>query len=132
MRVSHRRAFNAGDAQEERMAGWDDVRRIALALPEVRESTWYGTAAFKVRDKGFARLKEDGENMVLRCNLFERKFLLEDFPAVFHITDHYRDYPAVLVRLAAVSEEQLRERVEASWRTQAPARVVEAYDRGQG
>ena len=114
------------------MADWSDVRRIALALPEVEESTWWNTPSFRVRKKSFARLKEDGENIVLLCNLFERKFLLDDFPEVFHITDHYRDYPAVLVRLAAVSEEQLREAVESAWRTQAPRRVLEAYDKERG
>lgn len=113
------------------MADFEDVRRIALALPEVEESTWFGTPSFKVRTKSFARLREDGENLVLMCNLFERQFLLDDFPEVFHITDHYRDYPAVLVRLAAIGGEQLAERVEAAWRLKAPKRLVEAYDRGR-
>jgi hypothetical protein len=111
------------------MASYEDVRRIALALPEVEESTWFGTPSFKVRKKSFSRLWEDGETLVLRCNLFERGYLLEDFPEVFYITDHYRDYPAVLVRLAAIPLDQLRERVEAAWRTQAPKKVLHAYDR---
>ncbi|HYW11223.1 MAG TPA: MmcQ/YjbR family DNA-binding protein [Longimicrobium sp.] len=111
---------------------FDEVRRVALALPGVEEGTSYGTPAFRVRGKFFARLREDGESLVLKCNLFERQFLVDDLPAVFYITDHYRDYPAVLVRIPAVTPELLRERMEASWRIVAPKKLIAELDERAG
>lgn len=111
---------------------FDEVRRIALALPGAEEGTSYGTPAFRVRGKFFCRLREDGETLVLKCNLFERTFLLDDLPDVFYITDHYRDYPAVLVRMSAVTPELLRERMETSWRIVAPKKLVAELDARAG
>lgn len=108
---------------------FDEVRRMAMALPEVEEGTWYGTPGFHVRRKFFLRLKEDGESIVLRINRFEREYLLEAEPGAFFVTDHYRDYPAVLARLAAVAPERLQPRIEDAWRMMAPKRLVDAWDR---
>ena len=107
---------------------WDDVRRLAMELPGAEEGTSYRTPAMKVRGKLFARLKEDGETVVLRVNFHERALLLEAEPDVFYITDHYRDYPDVLVRLPAVSEEVMRARLEDSWRLVAPPKLVAQLD----
>jgi hypothetical protein len=111
-----------------RGADWDAVRRIALALPGVEDGTSYGTPALKVKNKLMIRLKEDGETIVLFVNLFERPYLLEAEPDLFYITDHYRDWPTVLLRLRAVTEARLREAVVESWRFRAPPKLVAAYD----
>ncbi|MBS2027211.1 MAG: MmcQ/YjbR family DNA-binding protein [Deltaproteobacteria bacterium] len=87
---------------------YDDVRELARAFPGVEEGTSYGTAALKVKGKLIARLKEDGETLVLKTDLFEREVLLSAAPEVFFITDHYAAYPWVLVRLAKIKPEQLR------------------------
>jgi hypothetical protein len=110
-------------------ADWDAVRRIALALPGVEEGTSYGTPALKVKGKFMARLKEDGETLVLKMSIFERPYLLEAEPDLFFITDHYREWPAVLLRLPVVTEPRLREAVLDSWRCVAPPKLVAAYDR---
>lgn len=104
------------------------VRKFALALPDAQESTSYGTPAFKVRGKLFARLHDSGESLVVKVDLDEREILLRADPKSFHITDHYLRYPYMLVRLAAVSEAALRERLEESWRRSAPKRLVAAFD----
>lgn len=109
----------------------DEVRRMALALPGAEEGTSYGTCAFFVKRKLFARLREDGESLLLKCNLFERQYLLDDFPDAFYLTDHYRDYPLVLARISAIDPGLLRERVEASWRIAAPKRLIAELDRGR-
>jgi hypothetical protein len=109
------------------VATWDDVKRIGLELPEVEEGTWYGTPALKVRGKGFARLREDGEDVVLMVDVLEREALMQNEPEMFHITPHYQDYPAMLVRLATVDEELLREQMIESWLRKAPKRVVAAF-----
>ena len=108
---------------------YEAVRRIALTLPGVEEGTSYGTPALKVKGKFMARLQEDGETLVLRMNIFERPYVLEAEPDVFFITDHYRDWPCVLLRLPAVTEPRLREAVVDAWRFVAPPKLVAAYDR---
>ncbi|HEX8907134.1 MAG TPA: MmcQ/YjbR family DNA-binding protein [Longimicrobiaceae bacterium] len=108
---------------------FDEVQEMAMALPEVEDGTSYGMAAFRVRKKFFAWLKNDGETIVLRINLFERDYLLEAEPDAFYITEHYRGYPAVLARASVVDAGRLRERIEDAWRMMAPKRLVDAFDR---
>ncbi len=105
-------------------AAFEPVRRAATGLPEVEESTSYGTPALKVRGKFLTRLKEDGETIVLRVDFDSRDAMMRVQPDVFYITDHYRDYPAVLVRLKAVSRAQLRELLADAWRLVAPRSLV--------
>ena len=88
---------------------FDDVRRLALAIPLVEEGTSYRTPAFRRGKKLLARLKEDGATLVLRISFDEREILMKARPDTFFITDHYRDYPAVLVRLDAISEGEMRD-----------------------
>jgi hypothetical protein len=104
-----------------------ELRAYAATLPGVEEGTSYGTPAFRVKGKFFLRLKEDGETIVLKTDFYERDHLVETQPDVFYITDHYRDYPAVLVRLAAVRPGQLHALVLDSWRRHAPKKLADAY-----
>ena len=103
------------------------MKRIGLALPEVDESTWFNTPALKVRGKGFVRLKEDGEDIVLMVDMLEREALIQGDPGAFHITPHYESYPAMLVRLAAVDEAVLTEQMIESWLRKAPKRLAKKY-----
>ena len=113
---------------DEGAVSYETVRRLALALPGVEEGTSYWTAALRVKGKFFARLKEDGETLVLKTDFYERDFLMESDPETFFTTDHYRDYPSVLVRLPRVRAGQLRSLLEDAWRRLAPKRLVAAYD----
>ena len=106
------------------MATADDARRLALALPETSERPMYGTPGFYVRTKHFARLRDNGAVLVVRCDMGERELLLGAEPDTFFITDHYRDYHYVLVRLAAIEEEELREVLTDSWLMAAPKRLA--------
>ena len=104
---------------------------LGLRLPEVEESTWFGTPSLKVRGKGFCRLRTNPDALVVRVlDLADAEALLLGRPDVFFTTPHYDGWPYVLVRLEAVSLEQLAELVEDGWRIQAPKRVVAAYDAG--
>jgi hypothetical protein len=105
-----------------------EVRDMALALPGVEESTSYGTASLKLGKKMLARLKEDGETLVLKVGFDEREMLMEAEPAVFFITDHYRGYPNVLVRLAKVHPPTLRRLLEQAWREAAPKRLLRDFE----
>jgi hypothetical protein len=110
---------------------FDDVRQIALALPEVEEGTSYRTPAFKVRGKFLSRLREDGETLVVRIDFDERDVLMAANPETFYITDHYRGYPAMLVRLSTVDPNDLHELLDGAWRLAAPKRLVAALDQGR-
>jgi hypothetical protein len=92
---------------------FDGVRRLALTLPRVVEGTSYRTQAFRVGKKFLARLKEDGVTLVLSFD--EREILMRAKPKTFFITDHYRDYPAVLVRLGTIREREMRDLLGRSW-----------------
>ena len=95
---------------------YDTLWRLALALPGVEEGTSYGTPAFKVGGKLIARLKEDGESLVIVIDFEERERLMKADPATFYITDHYLGYPSVLVHLSKVKERALRDLFGKSWR----------------
>ena len=105
------------------------VRRLALAFPGVEEGLSYGTPGFRVRGKFLARLWEDGETLVVRCGDDERDFRMKAEPETFFVTEHYRGYPIVLVRLARVREDDLQAVLEEAWRRQAPKRLVKEFDR---
>jgi hypothetical protein len=106
------------------------VRLAALVFPGVEESTSYGTPALKVRGKLLARLHQSGECLVLRSHLIDREILMQSDPRVFFITDHYRDYPWVLVRFSAVDPAALPDLIERAWRLVAPKWLVMKYDKG--
>lgn len=107
-----------------------DVRRIALALPGVEVGSSYGTPALQVRGKLIARVHQDGECLVLRTDFIDRQILLQSAPEVFLITDHYRDYPWILVRFAAVAPRALPDLLERAWRLVAPRTLVTKFDAG--
>jgi len=104
------------------------VRELALALPEAKEGTSYGTPAFFVRGKLFARKHQSGEVLVIKIDLNERAQRMEADPTTFYITDHYLKYPMMLVRLASVYEDDLCELLLESWRRSAPARLIADLD----
>ena len=103
---------------------YEELERLAFALPEVEASTSYGTPALKVRGKLMARLREDGETVVLRASWEERERLMTLYPETFFLTDHYRAHPWVLMRLAAAQRAFVPTWLEQAWRLAAPASLV--------
>jgi len=112
------------------MATEDDVRRIALSLPETVEQQWYGTPGYKVKGKGFLRLRHEAEGglVVFVNDLGEKEALLTGDPDKFFTTKHYDGYPAVLVNLPAVDVQELWELIVESWRLKAPPKVLKLYE----
>ena len=102
----------------------DDVRELALGLPETAEKPSYGTPGFRVRDRLFARLHQDGESLVLRVDMDEREALAQAEPEKFFWTPHYDRHPWIQVRLAAVDRNELGELLRDSWRLRAPPAVL--------
>jgi hypothetical protein len=112
---------------------FDDVRKIALAWPEVEDGTSYGTPALKVRKKMLARLREDGDSLVMPgVPLDERDMLMESQPKVFYFTDHYRDYPMVLIRLSKAKRATVEPLLRRQWRILASKKALSASEKSQG
>jgi hypothetical protein len=124
------------------VADWDDVRRIALALPETSEQTSRGLASWRVKDKAFvwerplrrADLRALGDDAptgpILGArveHLVAKEALLADDPEVFFTTPHFDGYPAVLVRLDKIGLEDLQEVIVEAWLARAPKRLAQGY-----
>jgi hypothetical protein len=108
---------------------FDDVRKIALAWPEVEDGISYGTPALKVRKKMLVRLKEDGDSLVMPgVPIDERSMLVENQPRVFYFTDHYRDYPMVLIRLSKAKPATVEPLLRRQWRALASKAVLKATE----
>lgn len=110
-------------------------RRFAAALelakrfPGVELGTSYGTPAIKVKGKFMARLRTEAEGwLAIRCEFLVRDSLLQAAPEVFHLTDHYRNHPAILVDLAKIRRAALLDILEQAWRMAAPKKLIREYD----
>ena len=106
---------------------FDTVRDIARTLEGAEESTSYGTPAFKVKGKLFARFHQGGEALVVSVDFEQREEMMETSPEKFYITDHYLNYPWVLVRMSAVTPDELRDLLIGSWRRAAGGLTAAAY-----
>ncbi len=108
---------------------YDDIRHIVLTWPEVEDGSSYGTPALKVRKKMLVRLKEDGDSLVMPgVPPDERDMLVEREPRIFYFTDHYRDYPTVLIRLSKAKRATVEPLLRRHWRTLASKKAVREYD----
>jgi hypothetical protein len=99
---------------------FDAVREIGLELPEVDEGSTFGWPCLKANGKLFAwmpvkKLVEPG-TLALRIDFDQRDALLEEAPATYYLTDHYRNYPAVLARLNQLDRSSLGDLLRTSHR----------------
>jgi hypothetical protein len=124
------------------VASWDDVRRLALALPETSEGVSRDLRRWVVKDKGFVWERPlrrsdlealgdaapDGPILGARVeHLVAKEALLADDPSVYFTTPHFDGYPAVLVRLEEIGLEDLEELIAEAWLARAPKRLVKEY-----
>ncbi|MEU1265010.1 MmcQ/YjbR family DNA-binding protein [Streptomyces cellulosae] len=106
----------------------EDVRRIALSLPDTTEKIAWSMPTFRVAGKMFATLPEDETSIAVRCPKEERDELALAEPEKFWIADHEAQFAWVRVRLAALEDEgELRDILADSWRQAAPIRLLEAH-----
>lgn len=111
------------------MATEEDVRRLALALPDTAEQPSYGTPGFRVHDRLFARILEDPAVLVLWRGSEEEKLeLIAADPVTFFSTTHYDGGPLLLVRLRRTSDGELDELLRESWLVRAPAKLRARLD----
>ena len=127
------------------MADWEDVRRIALALPETDEQVSRRLRAWTVRTKSFVWERPlrrsdlqalgadapDGPILGARVeHVGAKEALLADDPAVFFTTPHFDGYPAILVQLERIGLEDLEEVITEAWLARAPKRLAKGYVEG--
>ena len=112
-------------ASRKRGITWQSLLDWAAELPGAEPGVCYGTPALYVRKRILARLREDGETVAIRIDFFDRDLLLEADPAVFYLTDHYRPYPMVVMRLARAMPVVAKRLLEQAWLRAAPKRLVE-------
>ncbi|MET9775539.1 MmcQ/YjbR family DNA-binding protein [Streptomyces sp. NPDC006367] len=106
----------------------EDVRRIALSLPDTTEKIAWSMPTFRVAGKMFATLPEDETSMAVRCPKVERAELVLAEPDKFWVAGHEAQSAWVRVRLAALDgEDELRDILADSWRQAAPTRLLEAH-----
>jgi hypothetical protein len=91
------------------------VRQLALALPNTEERPSYGTPGFFVRKKLFVRILPDEDLAVFKIDFDRRDVLMKSDPKAYFITDHYRNYPMMIVRLSSVDRSDLKELIENAW-----------------
>ncbi|HEY6515764.1 MAG TPA: hypothetical protein VIY50_06440 [Steroidobacteraceae bacterium] len=104
---------------------YDRFLRIALAMPGAEAATSYGTPAIKVKGKLLSRWRTEAEGaLAIRCDFLDRQILLLAQPDVFFLTDHYRDYPMILMRIDKASRAAMTDAVERAWRLVAPAKLL--------
>jgi hypothetical protein len=122
-----------------RVATWETVRTVLQALPGTEQGRLHDNPAVRVHGKLVAYLTNNPrsrpadapdheEFLVIRCDLAERAALLAEDPETFFVTPHYQTYPGVIVRLATVRPDQLRELLTEAWRLVAPKRLVRELD----
>jgi hypothetical protein len=124
------------------MANWDDVRRIALSLPDATEQPMHGLPSWRVRKKLFVwerplrksdlealgETAPDGPILGARVeHLLAKEALLADDPAIYFTTPHFDGYPSVLVRLERIAVDELEELTIEAWLARAPKRLAQQY-----
>jgi hypothetical protein len=99
---------------------FDTVRKIGLGLPDVEESTMYGALALKVRGNLLAckavNKSAEPDSLMVRIDFDQRADLLAEAPETYYVTDHYVNYPSVLVRLSRIRIDELRDLLGSAWR----------------
>jgi hypothetical protein len=124
------------------VASWDDVRRIALGLPDTSERLSRGLASWRVRDMGFVWERplrpadvqalgdaaSTGPILGARVEHLDMKeALLAANPDVYFTTPHFNGYAAVLVRLERIGLDELEDVIVEAWFARAPARLAKAF-----
>jgi hypothetical protein len=103
--------FSPSRFMAKKTMDFDDVRKIALALPGVEPSTIHGAPSLKVRGKLLTcptlHRSVESNTLAVRIDRAERARLMEADPGVYYVTDHYRNYPTVLVRLSQIDRKAL-------------------------
>jgi hypothetical protein len=100
--------------------GWDVVRELARGLPNVKESRGRGgpslTAGGKLMTCPAIHKSAEPDSLVVKVGIDQRAQLIAEDPEVYYVTDHYVNYPSVLVRMSRIHRDALRDLLAMAWR----------------
>jgi hypothetical protein len=106
----------------------DELRQVVRSLPEAEERETWGHPTFRVRDKMFAAMSDDGHQASVKATKEEQAALIAAAPETFGIPAYVGRHGWVSIQLATVDPTELRELMIEAWRHAAPKRLVKAYD----
>lgn len=109
----------------------DEVKSIALSLPDAELREHWGKPSFRVRDKIFAVIQPDGVSLVLKTTKDDRHAFTTMAPDVFAMPDSFANLAYMVVRLDRVDPAECRELIIQAWRLVSPKRTVAAFDRSR-
>jgi len=99
---------------------FDTVCKIARALPGAEVSTAYGSPCIKVNGLLMACIAvnkaAEPNSLMVQIDFDQRDAMIEEAPGTYYLKEHYAPHPSVLVRLSQISEAELRDLLNASWR----------------
>jgi hypothetical protein len=104
----------------------DFVRETLLPLPGTREGICFGCTAFYIQKKLLCTLKEDGVTMYLYHH--DRDELIAINPDIYFTTDHYKNWPSVLINLPLISNDDLKPLLINAWKLKANKTQLKAYE----
>jgi hypothetical protein len=106
----------------------EELRQVALSLPEAEERETWGEATFRVRDKIFVTLSANGQVAGVKASLEDQEELIASDPQTFAVAHYTGRFGWVSVQLSTVDPGEMRELIIEAWRRTAPKRLVAAYD----
>ena len=102
-----------------------DVKKVALSFPEANEKPSYGKPSFFIAKKFFTRVRAEDDSIVLGVGSIEqRDMMLELDPDTYFITDHYKDWSGLLVRLSRITKDELHTMLERRFQAIAPKKLL--------
>lgn len=111
------------------MTPFETLQKLALALPETSERLCWGTPAFYVKNKLFARLREDLSSLAIKAPDLERLALTQLEPQIFSIPPHYVRSDMFVVNLEAVKTQELERLIIQAWKQVAPKRLLAHFEK---
>ena len=123
-------------AKRKTVIGFETVREIGLALPDVTEARSWGSPSLKVRDRMFVCIpthkSAEPDSLVVRLSLEDRDALVAEAPETYYLADHYVDYPCILVRLRRIHRDALADLIKASWKYETELRASRPAPKAKG
>jgi hypothetical protein len=105
----------------------DQIRQIALSLPEAEEKLHFERASFCIRKKIFATLSEDETEAVLKLTIEEQTALVAADPQTFFLVG-WNQQGWIGVKLASVDAEEMEQLLVTAWRNVAPKRIAALFE----
>ena len=108
------------------MKDWDEAAAFACTLPDVVIEKWWGIPSPKINGKGFMSPGKEEGSFALMVTRPEKEILFETDPDTFWQTEHYRNYPMLLVRFGTAARERVELYIQRAWwdRAKKPQRAA--------